>query len=289
LSCGKLPVQAQPTVSTSVSEIQNETCPTFSARDDDEPSGPEITIAEVNFSGVSEMPISDQDQIAAFIKRESPGDTLDGVIDYAVERVRAAWQDHGYFKVLVDGDARMLTSGPDSQRIALSFEVEEGLQYRLDRITFKNNKAFRDVELLRGLFPIKKGEVFSREKIAIGLESLRKAYGELGYVNFTSIPDTELDDVNRLASLDIDFDEGKQFHFTSINVLGLDEPSGQELLKDLPVGQVYDYRVLEEFLQKHPSIFKFTLDEAGHRIQELFDTKAGTVAVTLDARPCAVD
>jgi outer membrane protein insertion porin family len=207
-----------------------------------------------------------------------------------VERVRAAWQDRGYFKVLVQGDARTLTSGPDGQRIALTFELDEGLQYTLDKITFKNNKAFRDVELLRGLFPIEKGDVFSREKIAIGLENLRKAYDELGYVNFTSIPDTELDDVNRLASVDIDIDEGKQFHFTSIDVLGLDEPSRQDLLKDFPVGQVYDYRLLDEFVEKHSSIFKLAPDDdPWHHIQELFDAKAGTVAVTLHARPCPVN
>ena len=88
----------------------------------------------------------------------------------------------------------MLTSSPASQRMALSFQVEEGLQYTLGEITFKNNKVISDVAALRGLFPINDGDIFSREKIAKGLENLRKAYGDRGYINFTSVPDTKFDD-----------------------------------------------------------------------------------------------
>lgn len=277
---GKPPADAQSFVSSAASEIQNESCQTFNAPDDDEPSGPEISLAEVSFSGVSQMPTSDQDQIAALVKRESSRGALDGLIDDAVERVRAAWQDHGYFKVLVHGDAKTLTSGPDSQRIALSVEVDEGMQYRLDKITFKNNKIFRDVELLRGLFPINRGDVFSREKIAIGLESLRSAYGELGYINFTVIPDTELDDVNRLASVDIDIDEGKQFHVGNVVILGLDEPARKELLQDFPMkpGQIFDGKLFASLLT-NSALGVWDYSQAQ-------DDKAGIVTVTFDFRPC---
>jgi outer membrane protein insertion porin family len=45
---------------------------------------------------------------------------------------------------------------------------------------------------LRHLFPIKDGDIISREKIGKGLENLRKVYGQFGYINFTSVPDTSL-------------------------------------------------------------------------------------------------
>ena len=44
-----------------------------------------------------------------------------------------------------------------------------------------------------------------------GLENLQKAYGQLGYINFTSIPNTTFDEQKKLVFLDIDVDEGKQF------------------------------------------------------------------------------
>ena len=232
------------------------------------------------------MPVSDQDQIAASIKRLDYGNSPDGATDDAVERVRAGWQDRGYFKVKVSGEKRTLTSSADSRRIALSFHVEEGLQYRLDRITFKNYKLMADVSAVRDLFPINDGDIFSREKIAKGLENLRKAYGEMGYINFTSVPDTKFDDEKRVIVLEIDMDEGKQFYVSNINVLGLDELARQELLKELPIksGQIYNSRFWELSLEKYSSIFPDC--QCGDSERRL-DEKAGTVALTLDYRPCA--
>jgi hypothetical protein len=259
-------------------------CPPPTIPRDESPKGPEISFAEVTFSGSLQLPISDQDQIAASVKEESRGPSLDGLVDDALERVRAGWQNHGYFKVQVSGKMRRLAKSPDSQQMALSVHMDEGLQYRLSKITFRNT-TLNDVEALRVLFPIKDGDVFSREKIAIGLENLRRAYGELGYVNFTAIPDAQVDDESKLVSLDIDINEGRQFHFTNVDVVGLDESSQQEILKDFPIGQVYDERLLDQFLEKYPSIFKFSTNDPWHT-QKLFDERAGTVAVVLDARPC---
>jgi len=234
-------------------------CPrhSASASHDRQPSGPESSIAEVIFSGSLQLPVSDQDAIAASIKRQDYENSPDGATDDAVERVRAGWQDHGYFKVKVSGDKRTLTSRPDGRRIALSFYVEEGSQYSLDRITFKNYKLMADVSAVRGLFPIDNGDIFSREKIAKGLENLRKAYGEMGYINFTSVPETQFDDKNKLISLEIDIDEGKQFYISNINVLGLDELARQELLKSLPIkpGQIYNSRLWELSLRKYKPCF----------------------------------
>ena len=66
--------------------------------------------------------------------------------------------------------------------------------------------------------PIQDGDVATREKIAKGLEDLRFAYGEKGYLNFTCIPDTILDDETNALELNIDLDEGGQFTFADLIV-----------------------------------------------------------------------
>jgi outer membrane protein assembly factor BamA len=102
----------------------------------------------------------------------------------------------------------------------------------LGGITFKHNKSLADVKRLRALFPINDGEVFSREKIAKGLENLQKAYGEFGFANYTGVPATTFDDEQNVAFLRIDADEGRQFIVGSINILGLDDLAQRALLKD---------------------------------------------------------
>jgi len=262
------------------------TCPALPDLDDQQPPGPEISIAEVTFSGTLQMPIPDQDQIAASIKQQTSGYSPDGVTDEVLERVRAGWQDRGYFKVRVSGKSKTLTSSP-SRRIAIRVHVDEGMQYRLREITFRNDKAISDVTVLRSLFPVSDGDIFSREKIAIGLQNLRKAYGELGYVNFTAVPDTLFDDAKGIISLDIDLDEGRQFHVSSINIVGLDERSRQEILKDFPIGQIYNERLFRLFLEKYSSVFKLHAEDP-RLTERRLDERTGTIAITLYACPCPV-
>jgi outer membrane protein assembly factor BamA len=264
---------------------QIEPCPT-SHTQDDEPTGPEISIAEVTFSGSLQMPLSDQSEIATSIKDRTHGTSLDLVTEEALERARGGWQDRGYFKAEIAGEARIITSNPASQRIGLSIHVDEGVQYTLSKITFKNNKAIKSVELLRGLFPITDGDILSRDKIATGLENLRKAYGELGYINFTSIPDNTFDDQNKAVSIAVDLDEGQQFYLSSVNVLGLDEAAKQQLLSEYPLkqGQVFSSRLWERALLKYDSMYPDCPCRA-YEPRHL-DEHSATVAVTLDFRPC---
>lgn len=268
---------------------QSTDCPpnSASASDDKEPSEPEVSITGVTFSGFIQLPILDQDQIASWIKQESRGGSVDGLIEEALERVRAGWQNHGYFKVEVSDEGSTVTSAPAGQQIVLSVHVDEGSQYRLGGITFKNNRAISNVNALRALFPIKDGAIFSREKIAAGLENVRRAYGEFGYINYTGVPNTTFDDEEKLVFLEIDIDEGKQFYLTRVDILGLAGPSRQEVLRDMRVGQIYNQRLFELSLKNHASVLRFVHDDPWH-VAKRIDEKMGTVAITLDAHPCPV-
>jgi outer membrane protein assembly factor BamA len=264
-------------------------CPSATTHDES-PSDPEISIRDVTFSGFIQMPVSDQEEIVASIKRETHGSPLNDVVEEALERVRAGWQDHGYFKVKVSGEAKTSSRSATDPQIALFVHVDENMQYRLARITFKNNKAIGNSAALRDLFPIKDGNIFSRKKIAKGLENIRKAYGEYGYINYTGVPSTTFDDDKKLAYLEIDVDEGKQFFVSGIDVEGLDEPARLKVLRDLLIkpGQIYNSRLWELSLLKFASLFPgCTPCRTSQPLQ--LNEGAGTVAFRLDFRPCSAN
>jgi outer membrane protein assembly factor BamA len=73
----------------------------------------------------------------------------------------------------------VLSSSPVSQQIAVSVRVDEGRQYRLEKITFKGNKEISNPQALRSLFRLKDGDVFARDAVSQGLETLRFAYLQL--------------------------------------------------------------------------------------------------------------
>jgi outer membrane protein insertion porin family len=181
-------------LAASAQQAVTQSCAASSPRNE-EPSGPQVSIVSVTFSGAAQLAPSEQTAIADSIRQDTIRGSVEAATEQATERVRAAWQNRGYFRVRVSGEATTFTSNAVSTRISLDIQVDEGQQYRLGAITFRNNRAVAKTKSLRALFPIKGGDLFSRESIATGLANLRKAYGQLGYINFTPVPETEVDDV----------------------------------------------------------------------------------------------
>ena len=234
------------------------------------------------------MPIAEQREIAARVKAATvQGSSASNVVDEALERVRMEWQDRGYWQVQVTGEATTVSSNPVSKRIRISVHVEEGFQYRLQEITFKNNKILTNSEALRSLFPIKDGDLLNREQITKGLESVKTAYASRGFINFTSIPEPNYDDSAKVVSLVIDVDEGKQFFVRNISVLGVSEAERQEILDGflLKPGQLYNERLFRLSMEQNASRFPECPCGTGQALH--LDEKNGIVDLTLDFRPCS--
>ena len=214
------------------------------------------------------------------------------------ERVRAEYQNRGYFKMNVPGEAKaeihdtghkgfhipLLQAGP-GKAVDLTMPIDEGDKYRLGKITFKNNKAISNVNALRSLFPIKDGDIFSRAKVAKGLENLRKAYGEYGYINYTGVPSTTFDDDKKLAFLEIDIDEGKQFYVRRIEFQGNTTTRDKVIRRELALeeGGVYNSRLWELSLLRlnQLSYFDQLKPDDPNVTDKKLDEKNGQVDLTL--------
>jgi outer membrane protein insertion porin family len=218
-------------------------------------------------------------------------------LDEDTERVRNEYQNRGYFKVVVDQPKAdihdtgnkgfhipLVQAGP-GKAVDITMPIEEGDRYFLGGITFKNNKAVSNAAALRSQFAIKDGEIFDKEKIGKGLENIRKAYGQLGYINFTSVPDTRFDDEKKLIFLDIDVDEGKQFYVRRIEFQGNTTTRDKVIRRELALeeGNVYDSRRWELSLLRLNQLGYFDQlkpDDPNITDRKL-DEKNGTVDLTL--------
>jgi len=236
------------------------------------------------------MTTADQAQISSLIRQQMYSGDRAKVTSQVLDRAKAAWQEHGYSGVQVRADAKVLSSSPVNEQVAVAIHVNEGPQYRLERIAIKNNREVSNVEALRSLFPIKDGDIFNLTLIRDGLDALRKAYLELGHLNVASIPNTIFDEGSQMVSLDIDIYEGKKFYVSRIEIMGLDEPVFQNVLKDLLVkpGDVYDQRLVDLFLQKHASLLPTDASPASN-VDLRLDERARSVAITYDFRRCGVE
>jgi outer membrane protein insertion porin family len=212
------------------------------------------------------------------------------------ERVRQAYRDKGYYNAAVEqprtqirdqGGLSLLTFRPNKgKRIDILMPVEEGDRYKLAAIHFTGNKAVTNIRALRGTFAIKDGEYFNATVMAKGMENLKKAYGQLGYINFGAIPNASFDEAKKTVSLDIDIDEGKPFYVGRIeiqgNTLTRDRVIRRELM--LQEGQVYNSNLWEMSLLRLNQLDYFDPLHVDQDSEAHQDTEAGTVDLLLKVK-----
>jgi outer membrane protein insertion porin family len=209
------------------------------------------------------------------------------------ERVRRALQDRGYFRAEVgdpvthirsEGGLSFLTFRPRTgKRIDIRMPIEEGERYHLGGITFTGNKTVRNTKALRAQFATKDGEWINATAIGKGLDNLRKAYGTLGFINFTAVPNFRVDDTKHLVYLDIDIDEGKAFYVSRIefqgNTITRDRVIRRELL--LEEGQVYNSNLWESSLLRLNQLDYFDPLKVDQDSELHQDAENGTVSLLL--------
>ncbi len=210
-------------------------------------------------------------------------------LDEDADRVREAYRDKGYFKAITGeprthvrnaGGINPFTLHPShGKRVDIVIPIEEGERYRLGGITFTGNKSYKNAKALRALFLEKDGTWFDARLFGKGIENLKKAYGEGGYINMVPTPIPRVDEAKHLIYLDVDIDEGKQFYVSRIeftgNTLTRDRVIRRELLVE--EGQVYNSRLVDLSLMRLNQLDYFDTLKADQDVETQQNTDAGTV------------
>ncbi|MBZ5568493.1 MAG: outer membrane protein assembly factor BamA [Acidobacteriia bacterium] len=213
------------------------------------------------------------------------------------EMVRDAFQRRGYFKAVVQDPKTQIrdTGGgfhiPLIQKgagkvVDITIPIEEGDRYHLKEIKFTGNKAIPNAAFLRRLVPMKDGDIFDIELVRKGLKNLRDAYGELGYINFTPVPDTQFDDEKKLISLTIDLDEGKPFYVRRIEFKGNTTTRDKVIRRELAVeeGQVYNSRLWDLSILRLNQLGYFDTLKPEQDSEVRQNNQEGTVDITLKVK-----
>lgn len=248
-------------------------------------------IRDITFNNDSLLPQEDEERIvklarAIAIDRNAPARDISIVADEIAERTRASFQNQGHFKAEVSADAVEKAEEPGQYDITVSVR-QAGPQYRLGEIRFANATYF-PTEQLRDLFPVQRGEIFSRAKVAKGLDELRRLYASQGYVNYTAVPETDFDDESRTANLTINVDEGKQFRLRSVHIDGVAPDVELRMLNELILksGDLYNPEAFESLFQKVPDLVHNPSPDA---LDKRLDESNGLIDVVLRLRspmPC---
>jgi outer membrane protein insertion porin family len=106
------------------------------------------------------------------------GDLNKEVIDMDISKLRDFYQERGYLDVDV---GRRIDISPNQNDAIVTFVINEGKQYLVDKITIQGNSIFNNEQVLEVL-KLKIGDVFSDDRVKKSEESVYNIYGNLGYL-----------------------------------------------------------------------------------------------------------
>jgi outer membrane protein insertion porin family len=216
------------------------------------------------------------------------------------QRIQQFYQDHGYFVAHTTGqEVKIVDVGGGHFRLPLirsnrvgkdadiKIDIEEGRVYHLNMINFVGVKLFRTPEtLMRPIFGMQTGDVFSTGKLRKGFEDLRKLYGQFGYIDFVAEPDFEPQPNSDKINLTLNFDEGKQFFVRRIDFSGNTTTRDKVIRRQLLVdeGDIFNTRMWELSLLRLNQLGYFEVLKEDQAADIKRDTKTDTVDITLKVK-----
>ena len=222
-------------------------------------------------------------------------------LDEDKDRVRLMYQEQGHFKATVtrhelntrDVFGRKIFPIPfifkkRGKRTDVTLFMDEGPVYRLGKLSFTDVKLFRDAAFLNRVFRMDTGDIFDVKKLREGLDNLKKAYGEFGYIDFVAEPNFEFRDSEDPPKVDLNLavEEGKQFFVRRINFAGNTTTRDKVIRRQLIVdeGDMFSTRLWDLSILRLNQLgyFEPLKEDEATDIQR--DTRNGLVDLTLNVK-----
>ena len=185
--------------------------------------GEKVGIKNLRFSGnknFSDGDLSDQIETKAetwisFL--DESGLYKKDTLKLDVFRLEGYYQDHGYIRVRVQDPK--IDIDRESKEINISIPIDEGLQYRVGKVTSKEDDIVTEDEVLKAL-KMKMRDVYSISKLRTGVMNIGDLYSERGYAYADVNPITKINESSRTVDVNIEVDRGRKVYVGEITVIG---------------------------------------------------------------------
>ena len=185
--------------------------------------GEKVGIKNLRFSGnknFSDGDLSDQIETKAetwisFL--DESGLYKKDTLKLDVFRLEGYYQDHGYIRVRVQDPK--IDIDRESKEINITIPIDEGLQYRVGKVTSKEDDIVTEDEVLKAL-KMKMRDVYSISKLRTGVMNIGDLYSERGYAYADVNPITKINESSRTVDVNIEVDKGRKVYVGEITVIG---------------------------------------------------------------------
>jgi outer membrane protein assembly factor BamA len=213
----------------------------------------------------------------------SKSENEDEVLDYCLHKVRQVLSARGYLQAQLGKPREEQSEGV----LKTIVTVKEGAQFRLGEVKINGTRILAPTQI-REILELKTGEIANGDSISAWLfERVKKAYGNLGYIQYTAEvqPTFHRKDGARegVADLAVTIDEGPAFTTGSIQFEGNENVSRDVLLREMTVrnGEIFSQDLLDDSLMRINQSGQFETIDADRDVYYAVDKKAPIVNLTI--------
>lgn len=194
---------------TSTDPEQNEVVVTYYVNE-----GNRIEIKEINLVGVIKERYK---KVIKQIKTKAGKVYKQNQIDESIESIRSYYKNNGYLNIEVTEP--LITYDPAHEFMYITIFVCEGNKYRINNIGFTGNSQISGDELAKAV-NIKKGAVYSEDRLEFVMFSIQELYGKDGYIKMSITPHYTYDDAHQKLDIEFEISEGPKVYVRNIYVDG---------------------------------------------------------------------
>lgn len=131
--------------------------------------------------------------------------------------IERMYYNHGYLMAKVVKTDVIFSS--DNAQITLIFRIQEGEQFRLDKVNVVTEEVLSEQEILDRI-GIQSGDVYVYDKVALAIEVIKNLWGEKGYIFADVYPQVKPDEATRTVSLTFQVSKGEKLFARRITIMG---------------------------------------------------------------------
>ncbi len=175
--------------------------------------GNRIKVKEINLVGVIK---EKHKKVIKQIKTKA-GKVFKNQLNEDLENIKTLYKNMGYMNIEVEDP--LITYDPFYEFMYITIFISEGNKYLINNISFTGNEKITN-DRLREVIGIKKGVLYSEEKLNYTMFSIQELYGLDGYIKMSVIPNYIYDDTNQKLNIEFDIFEGPKVYVRNIYIDG---------------------------------------------------------------------
>ncbi len=199
-----------------------------------------VEVRRVNFVG--NHGASDDDLRGVMLTQEgdlfslvtSSGTYREDVFQRDLLLVQSYYWDRGFVNVKL-GEPQLELS-PDRRSLYITLSVEEGQQYRVGKIDVHGD-LLESKEFYLSRFGAKPGDVFNRSKLTQDVQGLTDFYRDRGYAYPNTVPNTLVDEKNRIVDVIYEVQKGALVYIDRINIRGNTKTRDKVIRRELRIAE----------------------------------------------------